>query len=276
MKDRCEIMVTFQSSARNGVMEKREPSVQQFEDAFKAFRAKYPDVHVFTTWNEPDNGADSGDGLDHPLPPETAAHYYLALRRNCRPSQGCFVSTPDLFSWYDANSFQMKCSSDPDKLCATGSYLDQLKYYLARDAKSYGLPANFRPEYIAMHPWSDSFNYTREHDHCNNLGTCVTKAADQNLGGSWGKSFFWMTEVGVHSSKGPDEQACGGAFLNRLFRNNPRVVRYYYYTYCHAFADGDVSAANAGPGNSCKAGTTPRPIMKILRDRTMSYSPNCK
>ncbi len=275
VKGTCEIMVTFQSDPTNGAAPKKEPSVEELENSFKAFRAKYPDVHVFTTWNEPNNGHAAGDGLDHSLPPETAARYYLALRRNCHPGQGCLVATPDVLGWYDANSFQMKCSNDPDVLCKTGSYLDQLKFYIDRDAKSFGLPAKFRPEFIAVHPWNDAFRYTRDGSHCSDPKTCVTRAVLESLGGSWGRSFIWMTEVGVHSDKGEHVQACGAAFLQRLFASSKRITRFYYYSFCHAEGDGDVSLVNPGPGNSCSTGTTARPIMDVLRDRKQSIPGNC-
>jgi hypothetical protein len=274
--DNCEIMVTFQSDPTNGVDPKEEPTVDQFENSFKAFRAAYPDIHVFTTWNEPNNGHASGDGLDHALPAETAARYYLALRRNCRPKDGCLVSTPDVLGWHDANSFQMRCSKNPDDLCKDGSYLDQLKYYIDRDAKAYGQRAGFRPEFVAVHPWNDSFRYTDDGSHCSDAATCVTKAALENLGGSWSKSFLWMTEVGVHSDKGDATQACGGAFLQRLFASSPRITRFYYYSFCRAEGDGDVSLVDSGPGNTCGAGTKARPIMEVLRDRKQNYSSECK
>src|SRR5947199_10464 len=64
------------------------PSVAKFQQAFEAFRQRWPQVHVFTPWNEVNRN--DQPTLRHPA---LAAGYYRAMRYSC-PS--CTVLGADL------------------------------------------------------------------------------------------------------------------------------------------------------------------------------------
>jgi hypothetical protein len=69
------------------------PSVAQFSTLFERFRAAYPWVTAFVTWNE-----SNYYGEPTSTHPGRAARYYLALRRDC-PS--CTILAPDLLDITD-------------------------------------------------------------------------------------------------------------------------------------------------------------------------------
>ena len=66
----------------------RAPSVKRYARAVRTFRARYPQVRVFGTWNEMNHAS-------QPIArrPKRAAKYYNALRRNCR---GCTIVAADV------------------------------------------------------------------------------------------------------------------------------------------------------------------------------------
>ena len=64
------------------------PSVKRFEREFVKFRARYPWVRDYLTWNEANHC--SQPTCRHP---ERAAQYYLALRKHCR---GCRIVAADV------------------------------------------------------------------------------------------------------------------------------------------------------------------------------------
>ncbi len=248
------------------------PSVDAFAKAFEAFRATkwagWTGTFSFTPWNEPNNGAGSGDGLGRALSPDEAADYYLAMRHLCA-EPGCKVAAGDLASNGGmVDDFQWNCPDDnvaPGSLCRQASYLDRYKNYIANhaDDAAFKLGRGFRPEYFAFHPWHDVNDYLDAKDHCSTEKGCSTRALLKNLGGSWGGVKLWDTEIGVgqdgNPSVGDETQACGAAFLLRLTANLSRRITRIYYTRLH----------NGNP--QLISGSTPRPAMKVLADRELRY-----
>jgi hypothetical protein len=80
-----EPFITFGHSR---VHPERLPSVREFRAAFRAFRARYPDVRVYAAWNEINH--DGQPTSDHP---ERAAAYYNVVKRECG---GCIVVAGDV------------------------------------------------------------------------------------------------------------------------------------------------------------------------------------
>jgi hypothetical protein len=64
------------------------PSIAEFRAAFRAFRARYPDVRVYAAWNEINH--DGQPTHDHP---ERAAEYYDVVKAQCH---GCLVVAGDV------------------------------------------------------------------------------------------------------------------------------------------------------------------------------------
>ncbi len=236
---------------------------------------------AFTPWNEPNNPAPSGDGFDNgtTVGARTAADYYLAMRFYCTAAVNCQIAAGDLASngslWQ--NSYQ-NCADDTTTLCANGSYLDTLKYYLNHDGTAYGLPAGFRPENYAYHGWSDANDYLKGIANCDAVTTktCVTwltyyafSTATHSGNGSWTGVNFWDTEVGVgqdhqSASSTNDEQARAAAFLIDLHATvSSRFFRIYYTRVWEP--DG------AYWSMYCNTGTT-RPSFTIWADRQTSYT----
>ncbi len=270
--DHCDqLMVSFKAWRRaNGYVHAderypRDPaSSNELEDAFLAFRTRYPAVTLFTAWNEPNNRTQSEAGLW----PVDAAKFYLALRSVCHPAQGCLVATGDILGWAGAGDFQMKCSGNPDDGCLDGSYLDQFKYHLRQWSAHFGLGANFYPEFVAYHPWWDSFQYTQHGMHCDSAETCATRAILHNLGGKWGRALLWATEVGAdqkdaNGAEDDELQACAVSYLQRVFALSPRITRFYYFDFC-GLTEGQRSACE----NSIAG-----PALTVLRDRELHYRP---
>jgi len=80
-----EPFITFGHSR---VQPSKLPSVAEFRTAFRAFRARWPDVRVYAAWNEINHA--SQPTHDHP---ERAAEYYNVVKAACR---GCTVVAADV------------------------------------------------------------------------------------------------------------------------------------------------------------------------------------
>jgi hypothetical protein len=74
--------------SREARLAHRLPSLRAFEREFRKFRARYPWVKDYLTWNEANHC--SQPTCKHP---ERAAKFYLAVRRNCR---GCRIVAADV------------------------------------------------------------------------------------------------------------------------------------------------------------------------------------
>lgn len=282
-----DVLVTFQGpQIKNG--HESPPSVNAFENAFVAFLhltdpgeplQSWRGKLSFTPWNEPNNPANSGNGLQESISPELAAQYYMAARKHCAPSAGCRVAAGDLATnGGTANDIEWNCANDnvagdtpqhcaaPSRFNTSGkapSYLDRYKNEIARHAGLFGLPSGFRPEYFAYHPWHDVNSYIESNATCDSYGDCVTRRLLQSLGGTWGGSEIWDSEIGVglQTSPAPDQwttQPCGAAFLVQLTDLSPRIKRVYYMRF----------AAGNGP---LFDGSSIRPAGRVLASQALTY-----
>ncbi|MGZ3419545.1 MAG: hypothetical protein ACXVEF_23965 [Polyangiales bacterium] len=250
-----EVMITFQGQQGHDHVEPL-PDVSAFESAFVAFHAltgagqplaAWNGKVTYTAWNEPNNPAPSGNGLNQVIPPERAADYYLAARRHCAPVHGCKIAAGDLATnGATANDIEWNCANDgadnttshcqqPSPFNKSGkppSYLDRYKHEIDRRAPAFGLKTGFRPEVFAYHPWHDVNGYIESKKPCTGYEDCTTRRLLQSLGGSWGGVEIWDTEIGVGLQTDPAPsratEACGAAFLVRLTDLSPRITRVYY------------------------------------------------
>ena len=80
----------------------RAPSASAFRSQFRAFRARYPSVRVFSPWNEANHKS-------QPISrnPGRAADYYDVVRKDCR---GCTIVALDLLDQADAVSYLRRFS----------------------------------------------------------------------------------------------------------------------------------------------------------------------
>jgi hypothetical protein len=95
-KAKVEPFVAFGHSRRDG-RQRHLPSVAEYRRAVKAFLARYPSVHIYAAWNEPNNQSQPTD--KHP---ERAAQFTNALREEC-PS--CTVIAGDVLDEPDADAW---------------------------------------------------------------------------------------------------------------------------------------------------------------------------
>jgi hypothetical protein len=277
-----DVLVSFQAYAHGA-----PPSTAAFADAFEKFagndwRAEtgYTGTISYTPWNEPNNGANDGNGLGAAIDARLAARYYLAAARSCR-AHGCKVAAGDFASngnmW---NDFEWNCANDnvaPSELCSTkssanpgdkpASYLDRYKNEIVARSHEFGMPAGFRPEAFAFHGWHDSNSYLNTASHCSAYGDCALRRILKSLGGSWRAVALWNTEDGIGQTSAPDdrEQACGAAFLVRLQTITSRLHRLY------------ITRLHGGAGQLLVDHQTPRPAMFVLARRETSYAAgNCR
>jgi hypothetical protein len=80
-----EPFITFGHSR---VKPKKLPTVAEFRTAFRAFRARYPQVRVYAPWNEINH-----DSQPTAQAPQRAAEFYNAIKAGCR---GCTVLAGDV------------------------------------------------------------------------------------------------------------------------------------------------------------------------------------
>jgi hypothetical protein len=224
-------------------------------------------VFSFTAWNEPNNGASSGNGIGHALSAVTAGQYYLMAQHLCDadPSK-CKVAAGDLASnGAMIDDFQQNCASDvAATLCAQASWLDTYKHFIVVHANdpAFELGSEFRPEYWAYHPWQEINNYVNLGDQCTNDARCATMALLHSLGGSWGAAHIWDTEIGSGQEQPLDDetQAKGAAYLMKLSSSlTDRIWRIYY------------QGIETGPWQ-LMCGSSERPSFHVLAERWTSYT----
>jgi hypothetical protein len=226
----------------------------------------------FTAWNEPQNGAGSGDGIaSTPLPAEIAADYYLALRQFCVPAS-CSVAAGDFGSNGSlSTTFIQNCASDANiSNCTNPSYMDSYKYYIMTDAPAYSLPAGFTPEVFAYHGWDDINNYINSSSHCTSPTACTIRALVTSLtDGGWTKAIIWDSEVaaGQNPQSNPDAtvQACAASYLLDLTASVSNRITRIYYTQPYTTA-GTYYSLFTSDG-------TPKPAFYVLVDRNIAYQP---
>ena len=284
-----EVLVSFQGPQQAGA--ESPPTATSFESAFVAFQAlthagkplhAWAGKLTFTPWNEPNNAANSGNGLHEAITPELAAAYYLAARRHCSPSSGCTVAAGDFATnGGTAADIEWNCANDnvagdkPDHCAAPSpenpadkppSYLDWYKHFIATHATDYGLAVGFRPEVMAYHPWHDVNAYIESNAECTDYHDCVTRRLLRSLQGSWGAVAIWDTEIGVGLQASPapskHEQACGAAFLVRLTDLSSRIKRVYYMRF------------DGGNGPLVESGSV-RPAGHVLATRALDAPGGC-
>jgi hypothetical protein len=250
---------------------------QDFLDQFTTRWASKGAGHVFsfTAWNEPNNGADPGDGWkDHPLSAITAGQYYLMARSLCgKDPSACKVAAGDLASNGSMiDDFQKNCDDDvATTLCSKASWLDTYKHFIFEHATdpAFGLKSGFVPEYWAYHAWQEINDYNTSGDDCTSDAKCATKAMLTSLQGLWGNAPIWDTEVGSGQSDALDDetQAKGAAYILYLSSHlTDRIWRVYY------------QGVESGPWQvTCAPSGTPptfkdRPSFTVLANRATSYT----
>ena len=225
----------------------------------------------FTAWNEPQNGARSGDGLTFPIPARFAANYYLALRRHCLPSAGCAVAAGDFASngqlW---QTFVQNCKDDWEPLCSNASYIDQYKHWIMTDAPSYGFTVAFRPEVFAYHGWDDINNYINASRRCTDPKHCTTHAVTLALSdGGWRNARIWDTEVAAgqnpESNPSPQLQACAASYLLAISSGAGSRIDRIYWTQPHV-ASGDYFSMFDKNGE-------PKPSFTVMTEHNAAYVP---
>jgi hypothetical protein len=87
-RDGIDPLVSFGHSM-SPKTQRRLPSVREFTAQFRAFRARYPWVREFSTWNEANLGSKQPTGRH----PRRAAVFYRAIKQHCR---GCTVVAVEL------------------------------------------------------------------------------------------------------------------------------------------------------------------------------------
>jgi len=245
----------------SGEFDTYRPSVDEFQAAFDAFRATWPEVVTFLTWNEPNATVTR-------VEPEKAADYYLMMVARC--GEDCRVVAGNFRGMFEADTdaLRMGPGGPDDPTCgAAGSYLDRYKCRLAA--------AGHRPALWAYHPYLDGYNYRERSSHCSDESSCQTKLFMASLGGSWSQSEVWMTETGARYATptlaaSELKQACTGAFLLRLFSLpafEGRVTRFYYFNW-YGYND-DLGIVDKSEAHA------PRAIFDQLRDRVTQYDSSC-
>jgi len=256
------------------------PTPADFEAAFKMFQSiswgytGWKGSFAFTAWNEPNNGAPSGDGMTVQVDPKLAADYYLAVRKYCIP-KACLVAAGDFASnGRMGDDFIQNCQHDLATPCGNATYMDRYKYSIANDAASYGLGTGtaFRPEVFAYHGWDDINDYIKRSPGCDNVNDhhCTTWQVVRSLSTEdWSHSAIWDTEVGAgqnpQTNPDPITQACAASFLLRLSATASSRITRIYYTRPYE-NDGEHWSLFTGPG-------MPKPAFTVLADRDTSYAP---
>lgn len=288
------VSCNYYTGCANGTNVEQPPHPAEVGNALSAFlSASWPGwsgTFAFTPWNEPNNPGTSGDGFDNgdQVGARTDADYYLAMRYYCTPAANCEMAAGDFAS--NGNHYEdfiQECNDDTTTLCASGSYMDTVKYYLNHDATAYGLPSGFRPEYFAFHGWSDANDYlhylqngTATNCYTLTSANCVTRltydafsTALYSGNSTWTSVKFWDTEVGVgqngntyNTSPTNDQQAQTAAFLLDL--TGTVSSRFWRLLYTRIWEpDGEWWSM------FCSDGVTEKPSFTVWADRDISYTP---
>lgn len=216
-----EITLSFKSLNTNYV-----PSVDDYKTHMQKWFALdmaknngFTGALSFTAWNEPNNGADDGNGIGKKIPADTAARFYLTLaeictNHNCSVAAGDFASNGNM--WNDFES-------------GNGTYLDTYKSTIENEATKHGFNKGFKPHAFAFHGWHDVNEYVDANQKCTNTSDCLVRRLAKGMSGAWASVALWDTETGVGQKKAvnDDEQACGAAFLIRNNTLDQRITRMY-------------------------------------------------
>ena len=100
------------------------PSVPEYTRAVRAFHARWPQVHVFSAWNEINHASQPTAGN-----PERAAAYYAALRGVC---SGCTVTAADVLDQAGmvryVRRFEAALPGAPPRLWGLHNYSDTNRF----------------------------------------------------------------------------------------------------------------------------------------------------
>ena len=199
-----EVMVAFSASqdlrAPNG--DALAPTVEQFDAAFRAFRARYPQIRTIAPWNEPNNV----NGAQYPLSgnPTLAAQYWLTANAicpvDCTLIAGDFAGIPGDDAYVDA--------------------------YQAALGEA-------RPPVWAFHAHSDVNAFQANGPD----SARIARYYLSKLQGPWAGARIWIDEIGARFRDpgglvwGDASQARAASFLLGLATLDPRIDAIYYYNY---------------------------------------------
>lgn len=244
-----EVLVTFKGAGRKNAagdpVREDPPPSEAYKTSFGDFLTMALSLDAgywrgrlsFTAWNEPNNPALGGNGLDEQLSPEKAAEYYLIAQNICNEkSKGCaqydnaglvaagdFATNGSMGEFTDPNggsagSIAVNCHNDEaledgGLKCGSRSsynpngwgpsYLDRYKFYIASHVAGYSnLKSGWRPHYWAYHPWHDVNSYIDSNASCPDYEHCTTRRLLASLTDSWGSADIWDTEISVGQQNG--------------------------------------------------------------------------
>jgi len=193
-----QAMVAFQHSAGDNCP--REPCTlpdpADFRRAFLAFRAKYPQIKVLSTWNEA-NHSTQPTYRD----PVVAAQYYLVMRRHCR---GCTIVAADVLDNYADHSQKMA------KWLTTFSSV-------ARSARLWGI-----------HNWADTNRFTTD-----GIKAMLRAVKGDVWLTETGGIVEFTTQAGSRSFKPSDARAAKAMryLFQRIVPISKRIKRVYVYNW---------------------------------------------
>jgi hypothetical protein len=270
----------------------RAPTDAEFERAFRAFRATYPDVRLFGAWNEPN--------FD---PEDPAGKIYTADRRNLLSDHVCETVSTDscgplaaAFFWRRAHAVCPECTIVAGEFTSTPNdpYWTEYKRYLR----------SHRPAVWSVHPWVDANRYQQLGSHCQPGDLkCVTRTFLAQLQGEWVNSHIWLTEVGAYRTHvcwglaaeyranqpecadpnavhvfSQQSQAEAADFITRLPTISSRITRVYYYDFqdhCDtpAACNQNDSSLMSDMDSYPVIGGSPRAAFCVIRDRGLNQPP---
>ncbi|HEX6023217.1 MAG TPA: hypothetical protein VFZ00_14570 [Solirubrobacter sp.] len=214
----------------------RLPTAAEYEQAFLAFRARFPQVRTFAPWNEPNHRTQPTWNR-----PEAAARLTNIAARHC---QGCTIVVGDLLDQADN-----RLARQPTFRATT------------RWVRRYRAALRTPRAVCGIHNYAD----------VNRFRTAGTRALIRALG----CERYWLTETGGIMSSGglrrdPQRQTRATRFLFELVDREPLITRAYVYTWFGRVTpqwDSGLVARRAD-------GTTaPRPALAIVREHIEAGTP---
>jgi len=184
----AEPMITF-SRSRDLPRRHKPPGSNEFLIQFRRFRARYPSIRTYSSWNEANH---CGTGTCRK--PYLVASYFDAIRRNC---PGCKVVAADL--------------------------LDQPN--LAGWARAFRRATHVEPRYWALHGYIDANRFQTVHTRAL-LGAVKGEIWLTEIGGIVARRN--RSQIKLPAGKAHAARATRFIF-DRLGRVSPRITRIYLY-----------------------------------------------
>jgi hypothetical protein len=202
----AEPLLTFARSA-GAARRHRPPGPNEFLVQFRRFRARYPDVRVYSAWNEANH---CGEGTCRK--PALVARYYAAIRRTC---PGCKVLAADL--------------------------LDQPN--MVAWARAFRRAAKVEPRYWGLHNYvgANRFDPTRTVQLLREVDGEVWLTETGGLVARRNRSTTRLPQGTAHAAK------VTRFIFDRLARLSPRVTRVYVYHWNSASAQATWDSGLVGP-----------------------------